>query len=130
MLFLLAKPHRQLAGYEMLQTLLSAGLRFGEGQLFHRHESPNGEGAILCSLAAATKTGTFDLQNIGAFHAKGLCLYMHLSGEHATDHLRLHKMLETADQLAEGLDASLLDAARRPFTPQSKARYQQLLSPA
>ena len=38
MMFLLAKENRQLAGYELLQTVLAAGLRFGEGQLFHRHQ--------------------------------------------------------------------------------------------
>lgn len=131
MLFLLAKPHRQLAGYEMLQSILAAHLRFGEGQLFHRHQFPNGQGPVICSLAAATASGTFDLQNIGAFNAKGLCLYMHLSGSAVVDGERLEKMFETAFQLAEGLDTYLLDDQRKPFTSESKARYfRQLESSA
>lgn len=130
MLFLLAKPHRNLAGYEMLQSILAAGLRFGEGQLFHRHQFPNGQGPIICSLAAANAAGTFDLQNIGAFNAKGLCLYMHLSGSPTFDTDRLEKMLETAYHLAEGLDTYLLDDARKPLTSETKARYRRLLDSA
>ncbi|MFW2572345.1 cell division protein ZipA C-terminal FtsZ-binding domain-containing protein, partial [Legionella sp. 29fVS95] len=80
MMFLLAKENRQLAGYELLQTVLAAGLRFGEGQLFHRHQYSNGQGPVLCSLAAATASGVFDLQNIGAFSVRGLCLFMQSSG--------------------------------------------------
>lgn len=127
MVFLLAKPQRQLAGYEMLQSILAAGLRFGEGQLFHKHQFANGQGPILCSLAAATPSGTFDLQNIGAFNAKGLCLFMHLSGSPAFDSERLEKMLETAYQLAEGLDTYLLDDMRKPLTSETKARYRRVL---
>jgi cell division protein ZipA len=67
MIFLLAKSNRQLAGYELLQAVLSAGFRFGEGGLFHRHQYPNCQGPVMCSLAAATPTGVFDLQNIGGF---------------------------------------------------------------
>lgn len=128
MIFLLAKPQRQLAGYEMLQTLLASGLRFGEGQIFHYHQNNNGQGPILCSVAAATANGTFDLQNIGAFNAKGLCLFMHLSGNPGLDTERLDKMVETANQLAEGLDTFLLDDQRKPFTNETKLRYRQQLN--
>lgn len=127
MIFLLAKPNRQLAGYEMLQTILSVGLRFGEGQLFHRHESTNGQGPILCSLAAATPTGVFDLHNMGAFNARGLCLFMRLSDNQALDIERLDSLFETASQLAEGLDTLLLDEKRKPFTPETKMQYRQLI---
>lgn len=123
MLFLLAKPHRPLAGYEMLQTILSTGLRFGEGQLFHRHQFSNGQGPILCSLAAATATGTFDLHNIGGFNAKGLCLFIKISGDPATDTARLDMLFDTAHQLADGLDTYLLDEARTPVTSETKAHY-------
>ncbi len=130
MLFLLAKPKRQLAGYEMLQTILSVGLRFGEEQLFHCHQNQNGQGPILCSLAAATPTGTFDLPNIGAFNAKGLCLFMYLSDSPVLDAERLEKMIETGQQLAEGLDTYFLDDQRKPFTNETKTRYRRILESA
>ena len=128
MMFLLAKGERQLAGYELLQTVLAAGLRFGEGQLFHRHQYPNGQGPVLCSLAAATELGTFDLQNIGAFSVRGLCLFMQASGNTTIDAERFEIMLDTAKQLSEGLDAYLLDEHRKPLTDASIQRYYRKLN--
>jgi len=128
MMFLLAKDNRQLAGYELLQTVLAAGLRFGEGHLFHRHQHPNGQGPILCSLAAATASGVFDLQNIGAFSVHGLCLFMQASGNPTIDAERFTIMLDTAKQLSEGLDTHLLDDQRKPLTDASLQRYHRMLN--
>jgi cell division protein ZipA len=128
MIFLLAKENRQLVGYELLQTVLAAGLRFGEGQLFHRHQYPNGQGPVLCSLAAATASGIFDLQNIGAFSVRGLCLYMQASGNSTIDAERFEIMVETAKQLSEGLDTHLLDDQQKPFTDLTMQRYYRLLN--
>lgn len=128
MMFLLAKEKRQFAGYELLQTVLAAGLRFGEGHLFHRHQFSNGQGPVLCSLAAATATGVFDLQNIGAFSVRGLCLFMHASKNPGVDAERFSIMLETARLLSEGLDAHLLDDNRKPLTSERIALYHQSLN--
>lgn len=127
MLFLQAKDDRRVAGYELLQTVLAAGLRFGEGQLFHRHQQINGQGPVLFSLAAATSSGVFDLQNIGAFSAKGLCLFMQTSGNVTVDAERFEIMLATAKQLCEGLDTRLLDDKQRLFSEASMARYQGII---
>lgn len=127
LMLLMAKENKQLAGYELLQTLLGAGMRFGEGQLFHRHQYSNGQGPIMCSLAAATPTGQFDLQSIGSFSVKGLCLFMQSSGNPAIDEERLSIMLETAHQLSEDLNTSLLDDKHLPLTKSSIARYKKQL---
>lgn len=127
MIFLLAKDNRQLAGYELLQTLLAAGLRFGDGQMFHRHQHINGQGPVLCSLAAATASGTFDLQNIGAFSVHGLCLFMQASGNSTIDAQRFNIMLDTAKQLSDDLDTHLLDEKRKPFSKASLQRYHRTL---
>lgn len=127
MMFLLAKENRQLAGYELLQTVLAAGLRFGEGQIFHRHQFTNGQGPVMCSLAAATESGVFDLQNIGAFSVRGLCLFMQSSQNPSIDGERFRMMLDTAKQLSEGLDTYLLDDKRKPLTQESVIRYQHIL---
>lgn len=128
MMFLVAQENRQLAGYELLQTVLASGLRFGEGQIFHRHQLSNGHGPIMCSLAAATESGVFDLQNIGGFSVRGLCLFMQSSGNTAIDEERFQMMLDTAKQLSEGLDTLLLDDLRRPLTNEGIARYRRVLS--
>jgi cell division protein ZipA len=128
MMFLLAKDNRQFAGYELLQTVLAAGLRFGEGHLFHRHQFSNGQGPVICSLAAATATGVFDLQNIGAFSVRGLCLFMQASKNPSIDAERFAIMLETARQLSDGMDAYLLDDQRKPLTEARIGRYYRLLN--
>lgn len=123
MIFLSAKENRLLAGYELLQTVLAAGLRFGEGNLFHRHQYANGHGPILCSLAAATPTGVFDLPNMGAFSTRGLCLFMQSCGNPTIDSERFKIMLTTAKQLANDLDSHILDDKQRPFTKDSLTSY-------
>lgn len=128
MVLLLAKEDRQFSGYDLLQTLLAAGLRFGEGQLFHRHQHSNGQGPVLCSVAAATSSGTFDLQNIGAFSVRGLCIFMETSGNATIDGERFVIMLEMARQLSEDLDAYLLDDKRQPFTDAALQRYRAILN--
>ncbi|MBA2709059.1 MAG: cell division protein ZipA [Tatlockia sp.] len=128
MIFLLAKENRQLAGYELLQTILAAGLRFGESNLFHRHQHVNGQGPVLCSLAAATPSGVFDLHNIGAFSVRGLCLFMQASGNSTIDAERFHIMYETAKQLSDGLDTHLLDENKKPLTEASLSEYRRCLN--
>lgn len=130
MIFLLAKEQRQFTGYALLQTLLSAGLRFGEGNLFHRHQSSNGQGLVLFSLASATASGVFDLQNMGACSVKGLCLFMHASGNSVIDEERFNLMIDVACQLTEELDAYMLDDRKQPWTQACALRYQQRLQVA
>lgn len=127
MMFLLAKENRTFVGYELLQTVLASGLRYGEGNLFHRHQESNGQGPILCSLAAATATGVFDLQNIGALSVRGLCLFMQVSSDPHLNAERFASMLETAKQLSEGLNAHLLDEQRKPLNAERIAQYYELL---
>ncbi len=127
MIFLLAKEQRLLGGYELLQMVLAAGLRFGEGQIFHRHQHVNGQGPVMCSLAAATASGTFDLDHIGAFTVRGLCLFMQASGNATIDAERFEIMLDTAKQLSEGLDTYLLDERRQVLSDASVDRYHQRL---
>jgi cell division protein ZipA len=127
MMFILAKENRQFAGYELLQTVLAAGLRFGEGGLFHRYQYSNGDGSVVCSLAAATAAGIFDLQNIGAFSVRGLCLYMQSTNNLHVNAERFSVMLDTARQLSDGLDAYLLDDNRRPLTEERLSHYHHAL---
>lgn len=128
MLFLLSKENRQFAGYELLQTVLSSGLRFGEGHLFHKYRQLNGQNTVLCSVAAATATGEFDLQNIGAFSVRGLCLYMQVSNQPQIDAERFYALLDVANQLRDGLDAYLLDDQRKPLTKERLEQYQEQLN--
>lgn len=128
MVFLAAKGQNIFAGYDLLQTLLSCGLRYGDAGLFHRHQHASGQGPVLFSLAAATATGMFDLQNIGAMSVKGLCMFMELSGNIAIDSERFEIFMQTAKQLAEDLHANLLDERQRPLTSQTMQRFEHMIA--
>lgn len=128
MMFIAAKEGKKFAGYELLQTLLAAGLRFGDGALFHRHRMHNEKEELVCSLAAATETGTFDLHNMGAFSARGLCLFLKTSGDAAHDLARFEIMLECARQIAEGMDAVLFDDRQKMLSQESMTRFEQILN--
>ena len=111
------KPHR-FNGYDLLQTLLAEGLRYGDMRIFHRHQQSNGKGPILFSLASAAEPGTFDMQTIGEFSCPGVTLFMQLSGT-AFDEERYELMLETADHLAEELDGVVCDQSFAPLAQQT-----------
>lgn len=104
-------------GYELLQSLLANGFRFGEMDLFHRHQQKTGHGPILFSLAAATETGSFDLAKIGGFSCPGLSLFFYMGGQ-ANPSNTFNLMLETAEHLADDLGGQLLDERQQSLTPE------------
>lgn len=128
MVFLAAKGQGIFAGYDLLQTLLSCGLRYGDAGLFHRHQHATGQGPVLFSLAAATATGMFDLQNIGAMSVKGLCMFMELSGNITIDSERFQIFMQTAKQLAEELHANLLDEKQYPLTSETINKFEHMIA--
>ena len=127
MMFLLAKNDGQFMGYELLQTLLAAGLRFGEEKLFHRHLDSHGQGAIMCSVAAATENGTFDLHQMDTFSVRGLCIFMQGSSSPGIDAERFGIMVKTAKQLSQSLDAHWLNQDKHPITSESLRVYEKKL---
>ena len=94
-------------GYELHQALLSAGLRFGDMNIFHRYDENDDEKALF-GLAAATPDGSFAVEDMGSFQCNGLLLFMRLNPKQ-----KLMKsfdlMLDVARQLAEELGGEIYD---------------------
>lgn len=87
-------------GYELLQTLLSSGLRFGDMSIFHHTDG--------FSVASITPPGTFDLDEMGSYSCTGLSLFLSL--ENATDPMKaFQSMLNVSDQLVQALGGQVLD---------------------
>lgn len=123
-LYLMAPESTEYAGYELLQALLSAGLRYGKQRIFNRHEHKDGRGAVLFHCASAISPGTFDLTQMGAFSCKGLCLFFKASD--VEDPLStLDCLLETIDQLVEDIGGQVLDDQRALFTKDRMIQYRQ-----
>lgn len=126
---LAAEKGRPYAGYELLQTLLTSGMRFGSMNLFHRHEKKTGVGPVLFSLAACTADGTFDLTKIGNFSCNGLVLFMR---PHEVEQPRavFETMLKTADIIVQALGGTVLNAHQQLLKKADVVELYQQLQPA
>jgi cell division protein ZipA len=116
-LLIKATKNRPFSGYELLQSLLSCGLQFGDKGFFHRYEqTPQGENEIF-SVASATPSGQLNPAAMGEFTCNGLGLFMTLN-KHIYPSVHFELMLDTARQLAEDLGGILLDEQQQPLTPE------------
>jgi cell division protein ZipA len=121
-LFLLARDNHVITGAELLQATLSAGMDFGDMNIFHR--LPEGSEKPVFSLANAAKPGHFERDEWNTFETSGVALFMALPGPiNALD--AWDSMLATARRIGEILNAELLDDERSPFTRQREAQIRE-----
>lgn len=105
-IILMSDPEKHYSGYELLQGLLSAGMRFGKRNIFHRYQTNGGKNNILFSLASVVKPGTFEMTKMGGFSTPGLILFMRVSTQ--TDAMMAFELLlETARQLRDDLEGEI-----------------------
>lgn len=124
---LMARPGRELEGATLLSSLLATGFKFGEMDIFHRHEDRDGHGEILFSIINMVKPGTFNPYRMEQFSTPGVSLFMQLPLRSNTA-LAFEEMLRTADQLASDLDAMLTDMERSPLCEDTITRYRRELA--
>jgi len=114
--------HQQMSGAALLPSLLTLGLKYGEMNIFHRHQDNAGNGAVTFSLANMLNPGSFDLDTIEAFVTQGVSLFMTLPN--ATDpFVAFEQMLAAAKQLAVEFGAQLVDDKRNIMTKQTEQHY-------
>ncbi len=115
---IMAKRGEVFLGDDLLQTWLDNGLRFGDMDLFHRHESATGSGPVLFSLANMVKPGTFDLEAMESFETPGISLFLTLPIK--TDSLEAYNLMaSTAQAMAKTLGGELKDENRSVMTLQT-----------
>lgn len=124
---LMARPGRELDGASLLASLMATSFKFGEMDIFHRHESRDGHGEILFSIINMVKPGTFNPYRMEQFSTPGVSLFMQLPLRNNAA-LAFEEMLRTADQLASDLDAMLTDSSRSPLGDDSVDRYRRELA--
>jgi len=111
-------------GPALLQSILESGLRFGEMDIFHRHESMAGNGEVLFSMANAVKPGTFDLDDIDHFSTRAVSFFLSLPGpRHPKQAFDI--MVAAARKLAQELNGELKDDQRSVMTAQTIEHYRQ-----
>lgn len=100
----MAKPGDKFASYDLLQTISSTGMQFGEMNIFHYYKPATK--IPLFSLASATEPGFFDFDRIGDFTCTGLVLFMNVYNTSEPKNV-FELMLQTAEQLVDDLDGLL-----------------------
>lgn len=123
-IYVVARDGEPFKGQDLLQLLLACDLRFGKMNIFHRHEKPNGRGAVQFSVANIAEPGTFNLDRIDEFSTAGVCLFLVLPGPEAP-YKAFDYMVETAQVLVKHLDGELRDDAHSALTRQTLEHCRQ-----
>lgn len=116
-------PTNQLmSGAVLLPSLLTLGMKYGEMDIFHRHQDNAGNGGVSFSLANMINPGSFDLDTMETFATQGISLFMALPN--AVDPFAaFEQMLAAAKQLATEFNAQILDDKRNILTKQAEQHY-------
>lgn len=116
-------PEGQLmSGAVLLPTLLTLGFKFGEFNIFHRHQEESGSGDVLFSLANMFNPGTFDIDNIEQFTTQGVSLFLSLP-VNADSTATFNMMHNAAKKIAAEFDGQVLDGQRNVLTRQTVQHY-------
>jgi cell division protein ZipA len=114
--------NQQMSGAALLPTLLTLGMKYGDMNIFHRHEDNAGNGKVTFSLANIMNPGTFDLDNMESFTTQGISLFMTLPSVGDAS-VVFEQMLNAAKQLALEFGGQLLDDKRSVMTKQTEQHY-------
>lgn len=111
-----------ISGAALLPNLLTLGMKYGEMQIFHRHQDNAGNGDSIFSLANWLNPGSFDLDNMETFETRGVSLFMQLPNPE--DPFKVfEQMLAAANHLATEFHGQLLDGNRSVFNKQTEQHY-------
>jgi len=123
-----AKNGERLGGHELLQFFLTSGFRYGDMNIFHRHEYSDGTGEVLFSIANMMAPGTFDLDYMEQFNSPGISFFFTAPNDKISVNKSFDMMLRAVEQLAEEFDCEVLDEKREKFTPEQFIEYRTRLA--
>ncbi|GIU28343.1 cell division protein ZipA [Shewanella schlegeliana] len=123
-LHVVAKEGEELSGAELLPCLLTLNFKFGDMNIFHRHEDNAGTGKVLFSMANMVKPGVFDPDNMEQFSTQGVVLFMTLPC-YGDALMNFSIMLNSAHQIADDLGGVVLDGGRGEWLESTKQSYIQ-----
>lgn len=127
MMMIAPLSEKTFAGNFLLQTLFSHDLHYGDNHIFHYYSTAsNNLEKPLFSIASASKSGDFDLENMRENSYYGLVVFMnrvlHLYPAEVFD-----KMVSVAGNLAASLDAKLLTSDQQPWSDEIAAQIRARL---
>ncbi|BDY04721.1 cell division protein ZipA [Ferrimonas sp. YFM] len=117
-----AKEGESLQGAELLHNFLTLGMKFGEMNIFHRHQDSAGRGPVMYSLANMMNPGTFDPDTMEQFETQGVSLFMTLPNQ-CDETVGFSMMMGAAQALADMHGAIVLNDSHKEWDDFSKDRY-------
>ncbi len=114
--------NHQMSGAALLPSLLTLGMKYGEMNIFHRHQDNAGNGPVTFSLANMLNPGSFELDTMETFVTQGVSLFMTLPNS-GDPFASFEQMLAAAKQLAGEFNAQVLDDKRNVMTKQTEQHY-------
>lgn len=111
-------------GPELLQVMITAGLKHGDMNIFHKHVDGHAENPAVFSVANILNPGTFDLDAIEEFTTRGVSLFLAMPSV-ISNRDAFEDMLRTAQQIRAALDGELRDDHRSVMTAQTIEHYRQ-----
>ncbi|WP_299495144.1 cell division protein ZipA [uncultured Shewanella sp.] len=119
-----AKEGEIFNGAELLPCLLALNFKFGEMNIFHRHQDNAGKEQVLFSLANMVKPGVFNPDHMEQFNTQGVVLFMTLPC-YGDALMNFSIMLNCAHQIADDLQGQVLDGGRERWLESTKQAYLQ-----
>ncbi len=120
----MAREGSELHGDNLLEALITSGLKFGEMNIFHKRFRGTTNGPVIFSVANILNPGTFDLNAMAEFRTIGVSLFLALPSP-INNLEAFEQMLDVAIHLKESLDGELKDDHRNVMTAQTIEHYRQ-----
>jgi len=111
-------------GADLLQVLITAGLKHGDMNIFHKHVDNDAQSPAIFSVANILNPGTFDLDAMEDFATRGVSLFLAMPAV-ISNRDGFEDMLRTAQQIRAALDGELRDDHRSVMTAQTIEHYRQ-----
>ncbi|MCK5649388.1 MAG: hypothetical protein KAI22_10960 [Gammaproteobacteria bacterium] len=105
-------------GRQLFHALETAGLFYGDMDIFHYPGSDEAETFALFSVANAVEPGTFKLQDEAALKTPGITMFMRLPTR-TDSYSAYEKFIQVAQMIASELNAELCDETRSQLTRQT-----------
>ena len=120
--YIVPKNDSDFAGYDLLQTLTSSGLSFGEHQMFHHLDADQN---ILFSVCSTDEPGHFDINNMGQFKTQGLAVFIDPKQQNFSEGL-VNKFYEVSRLICEDLSGEMLNEQQEPLNDEQLCLWREI----
>lgn len=120
----MSREGEMIHGDDLLQVLITTGLKFGDMNIFHHRMNNMVNGPVIFSVANILNPGTFDLNMMAEFTTRGVSLFLAMPTA-ISNREAFELLLKTAQQIRGALDAELRDDQRNLMTGQTIEHYRQ-----